>query len=195
MKSPHPPASATWLLDHAHVDEALAGDLAEEYCNRRSPSWYWRQTVAAALVTSANTMVRHKWLAARAIFTGWLMWAIFATILRESQDWLQSVDPGAAATLTASASVLRYSMWLVIGWIIGRLHRPHQTAMVLAYVLFTLMMSLPAVGRAVDLLGHPPYAPPSLATVALAVVSLIAGGLLSAPSHRPARRVHGAGPA
>ncbi len=44
MKS-EPPALATWLLEHirfSNTDEALAGDLLEEFTRGRSAAWYWR---------------------------------------------------------------------------------------------------------------------------------------------------------
>jgi preprotein translocase subunit SecY len=42
---------ATWLLQHAaNGDEALVGDLIEEYRRRRSDSWYWGQVLMAVVV-------------------------------------------------------------------------------------------------------------------------------------------------
>src|SRR5258708_4807573 len=50
MKSTHPPLLATWMLEHwipGDRNEALAGDLFEEFCGGRSTVWYWRQVMAA----------------------------------------------------------------------------------------------------------------------------------------------------
>lgn len=47
-----PPALANWMLDHltpAGHDDALAGDLLEEYRAGRSVAWYWRQVLGALL--------------------------------------------------------------------------------------------------------------------------------------------------
>jgi hypothetical protein len=186
MRSPDPPAVATWVLEHADVDEGLAGDLAEQYRNGRSPLWYWRQSLFATILFSSGTLVTHKWLAVRAILTGWLAWATLSLVRHQVPAWLAAMDPAAAGAWSAPAvSVLRYTTWIAVGWIVGRLHRPYQAAMVMAYVGFTLMMSLPAVSRvAIEVLGHPTYAPPSMSTVLFAVVSLLAGGLLSAPAAR-----------
>lgn len=50
MKKTTPPSLATWMLEHltpADRDDALAGDLLEDYLSGRSNGWYWRQTLAA----------------------------------------------------------------------------------------------------------------------------------------------------
>jgi hypothetical protein len=189
MKPSNPPAVATWVLEHADVDEALTGDLAEEYRKGRSPLWYWRQSLVAMAVLSSNTIVAHKWLALRAILTGWLAWATITLVRQQIPGWFETFDPAGATVWGASTvSVIRYGTWIAVGWIIGRLHRPYHAAMVMAYVGFTLMMSTPAVSRiAIEVLGHPSYAAPSASTVVFAVVSLLIGGLLSAPSGRRPR--------
>lgn len=48
-----PPPLAAWLLEHCipgQRDQALAGDLLEEFQGGRSHGWYWRQALAAVLV-------------------------------------------------------------------------------------------------------------------------------------------------
>ena len=50
MSSRNPPRIATWLMEHlttAERDEAIAGDLEEEFRGGRSTAWYWRQALAA----------------------------------------------------------------------------------------------------------------------------------------------------
>ncbi len=45
-----PPPLATWILEHCvppRRDEALAGDLMEDFRAGRSDAWYWRQALAA----------------------------------------------------------------------------------------------------------------------------------------------------
>src|SRR6267143_519406 len=54
MKSSQPPALATWLLDHlvpGGMNEVLAGDLLEQFGQQRSVAWYWRQVLAAIIVS------------------------------------------------------------------------------------------------------------------------------------------------
>jgi hypothetical protein len=53
MKRTEPPPLATWILEHGipgDYDEALAGDLLEEFRSGRSDGWFWRQVLAAWLV-------------------------------------------------------------------------------------------------------------------------------------------------
>jgi hypothetical protein len=52
MKSSKPPALATWLVEHlvpGNRNEALAGDLLEQFGQGRSVAWYWRQVLVAIL--------------------------------------------------------------------------------------------------------------------------------------------------
>jgi len=59
------PALATWLLHHLLLGketEALAGDLLEEFRQRRSAPWYWRQVLKAIALGFANS-IRGEWFA------------------------------------------------------------------------------------------------------------------------------------
>ena len=50
-----PPALALWLLRRlgpSYCKEALEGDLFEQYQQDGSPSWYWRQTLAAVMIAA-----------------------------------------------------------------------------------------------------------------------------------------------
>jgi len=64
MKRNNPPAVATWILEHlcpAGRNDALAGDLLEEFRQGRSSLWYWRQVLAAIAVGCAKE-ARTQWL-------------------------------------------------------------------------------------------------------------------------------------
>jgi hypothetical protein len=76
MKPPKPPALATWMLEHllwGGRNEALAGDLLEEFQRRRSVAWYWRQVFGAILASFSNE-VRADWVMVWTIVftTGWV---------------------------------------------------------------------------------------------------------------------------
>lgn len=53
MSPRNPPRIATWMMEHMTPtgrDEAIAGDLLEEYRAGRSAGWYWLQVIAAIAV-------------------------------------------------------------------------------------------------------------------------------------------------
>jgi hypothetical protein len=146
MRSEQPPVVASWLLERFCSDPCLSGDLIEEYRARRSAAWYWKQAIVAVGVYPFSQIVAHKWLAARAIATGYVIWYVFnATLLkgvvRPRLDLLGMDD----TMLRATYFVIAYALWLANGWIIAKLHRPYSTAMVLAYVLWAVVASVPPV--------------------------------------------------
>jgi hypothetical protein len=47
MKAAKSPALALWLLKHAVNEEALAGDLLEQFAHGRTGAWFWRQILAS----------------------------------------------------------------------------------------------------------------------------------------------------
>lgn len=59
MSPKNPPTIATWMLEHLTVgrkDEALAGDLLEEFRCGRPAAWYWRQVLVAITVGFASEL-------------------------------------------------------------------------------------------------------------------------------------------
>jgi hypothetical protein len=65
MIAKHPPRLARWILEHLTTNEqqdALSGDLLEEFSGGRSRGWYWRQVATAVIVSFARTL-RVKWFA------------------------------------------------------------------------------------------------------------------------------------
>ncbi|HEV2246272.1 MAG TPA: hypothetical protein VGW37_06435 [Terriglobia bacterium] len=64
MTQSKPPALASWMLSHlmwGGRNEALAGDLLEEFQRRRSVAWYWRQVISAIFASFANEL-RADWV-------------------------------------------------------------------------------------------------------------------------------------
>jgi hypothetical protein len=95
MTASRPPAIATWLLYHLVLgshNEAVTGDLLEEFKSRQSVAWYWRQAI----------------------------WAIFLSFLTELRN--QRLMVGYAAVWTFAVSVvwkhIKMSPQLesVLGW-------------------------------------------------------------------------------
>lgn len=84
MMRNEPPSLATWMLEHllpGHQDEALAGDLLEDFHAGRSRGWYWRQ-VFAACATGWLRYLRDRWL----IFMFAVVWSMLAPVWTALQD-------------------------------------------------------------------------------------------------------------
>jgi hypothetical protein len=63
MRCTEPPSLATWLLEHlmpGDRNDALAGDLLEEFRNGRSTRWYWRQVLAAIAIDGGGEVLNHR---------------------------------------------------------------------------------------------------------------------------------------
>ena len=84
MRSPRPPAVATWFLTEfgcSPKNEPLIGDLTEEYARGRSRLWYWWQVVVALVAGLFQEVRTHKARAARGLITGWFFVSLFALLL------------------------------------------------------------------------------------------------------------------
>ena len=181
MTSGQPPAMASWLVERFCADPGLAGDLIEEYARRRSVLWYWRQAFAAVGAYSTSQIRQHKWLTIRAIATGYVIWYVLNVTLLQGviHPWMAS-----DTTLVKTAyMVLAYVLWLANGWTIAKLHRPHSTAMVFAYVVWSVVASVPPVYEAALSAFAGSSGGSALAwelfTRSIVVVTLLAGGTLA----------------
>jgi len=183
MTHTQPPFVATWILERFCADEALAGDLVEEY-PRRSVAWYWRQAMGAVGVFATKQVLEHKWLTLRAIATGWAIWfALNKLLMRGLLLPQMDTQPRKAVYL-----LIAYGLFLVNGWTIARLHRPYATAMVTAYAVFAVFASLPSIYHVTIAVLADATAWTSLALEvsarALTICSIVAGGLLSTARRR-----------
>jgi hypothetical protein len=178
MRSDRAPVVATWLVDRFCGEPAVAGDLIEEHRERHSSSWFWKQAIIAIVACSGSRIWEHKWLTIRAIAIGWLFAAVVIRVgMREIvHPWWDAVAPPALYPLIALLP------WFVNGWLIGRLHRPYSTAMVLAYAVWLVIRSAPPVYEAAinALAGADPDAIVfELWSRATSVFAMIGGGVLS----------------
>lgn len=66
MKQIEPPSLATWMLQHCipgRRNEALVGDLLEEFRAGRSICWYWRQVLDAVVRGCTREILGHSAMA------------------------------------------------------------------------------------------------------------------------------------
>jgi hypothetical protein len=189
MTSDHAPVVATWLVDRFCGEPAVAGDLIEEYRERHSAAWYWKQSLIAIFACSGSRIWDHKWLTLRAVATGWLFaWFVVRIVMKDIvHPWWDAVAPPA---LYPAVALLP---WLVNGWLIGRLHRPYSTAMVLAYAVWLVIRSTPPVyAAAVEAFAGVDGSSLvfELWSRASSVVVMICGGVLSSTTLVPRRSFH-----
>lgn len=180
MRSEHPPVVASWLVERVCTDPGLAGDLIEEY-RTRGAAWYWKQALHALSLYPFSQILAHKWLAVRAIAIGYVIWYVCnATLLRGViRPWM-----GMDSTMDRAAYfVIGYSLWLMNGWVIAKLHRPYSSAMVFAYVLWSMAASVPPVYSltlsTLDGSKDPSALAFEVAIRLVVLLMLISGGLLS----------------
>jgi len=91
--------------------------------------WYWRQVIVAIILGAMQDLRSHKVAGLMAVITGWVsLMAYFAIV---AWPLLKIMDGYIVGVLGFAAT----------GWVVGRLNRPHRTAMVMIYVLSILLVS------------------------------------------------------
>jgi hypothetical protein len=109
MRRIEPPAIATWLLEHLTLGErndALAGDLLEDFRSGRTAGWYWSQV----LVAIALGWFRHA-LAHPSVLAFATLWSVAAPSWFVYTDKIQND----ATTLHGLLSRLDFP-WSMLGY-------------------------------------------------------------------------------
>ena len=95
MTQRQPPRLAVWMLKHfgsGPDNDALLGDLAEQYAEKNSAWWYWRQTLGGIVVSTFKDIRNHKLLTLRALIVGWLVfWLLLKGLGRYGVPFFQPV--------------------------------------------------------------------------------------------------------
>lgn len=158
MSQPIPPRIATWLLNRlSGHNEALIGDMIEEYRRGRSRLWYWRQASIAVLRTTVVDVRSHAVLALRAFvlmvvcvlcFQYGLI-PLFDVLVR---DVIWKLNPRLLYPEHVTSFSFTYNFLVLrvlvpcIGYVIGarivaRLHRSHQAAFTLLNAALLLLVN------------------------------------------------------
>jgi hypothetical protein len=144
MTTTQPPRFATFLLDRlGPQNEALAGDLAEEYRAGRSALWYSRQ-VAITIVFHMVADIRGHWLIVlRGVVTGLVLlralgWVVAWIEGAYLNPWLRNM----LGFFWMQHNIYFYihiALWfpasVVAGWVVARLHSRQRASAVLCLVL------------------------------------------------------------
>lgn len=192
MKQLKPPVVPTWLLDRLGVtklNEALVGDLIEEFrSGYRSRAWYWAQALLAIVIASATEVRAHKLLTFRALLAG----EIAATILniamaRTVNRWGPSFSIVSATWWLYTIGTV-FVIYAVSGWLVGRLHRPHGAVMALLFAVITCCLSVwwhfsllsIHVTNSIDTPRFRPYLAFDISYLAVIWLAVVIGGLVGA---------------
>jgi hypothetical protein len=139
MKMSGTPVLGNWLLERTGCgrwNEALAGDLLEEFQQRRSRMWYWRQVLTAIAVCTWHDLRAHPVLAMRALVIAFAVGVGSGTFL-ESVHLYRKLTSLAAPFLGIRTSGLivvlchEFLVCAIAGWAVSWTHRAHRSAMVL----------------------------------------------------------------
>jgi hypothetical protein len=131
MRRIEPPSMATWLLEHGMPgarDDALIGDLLEEFASgRRSTNWYWQQVLSACGVAWLACLRERVALLIFAAF--WAMMAPAWKVFCDRIDYVQIFSQ-----LWPKAGPL----WIITAFAVWTLlHSTFLWAGIFIYILFT----------------------------------------------------------
>jgi hypothetical protein len=148
MGALNPPVLATWLLglmDPNAWNDAIAGDLFEEYQLRRSPKWYWRQVLTIFGMGVLKDLQNHWVLACRALAVAvWSMITIQRLHLEgRFMEWAFPAI-GLGPHVIIGSALEPIVICAPTGLLVALTHRKSQATMVLVYAaaLFVLLACL-----------------------------------------------------
>ena len=149
-----PPALATWFLARfGSVDDALVGDLYQEWSSGRSSAWFWQQTLSAIACATVRGVRHRSWRTCTALLLGWsVAAAVFLagdTIAGGLAGLIWHWDRQSAYTnhhwapFYVGAVLVTFGGFGISAWLVARLHR-RDPAMLLGYVAATFALLLTA---------------------------------------------------
>jgi hypothetical protein len=156
-----PPALAHWLLTRfGSVDDALVGDIFQEWSTGRSTAWFWHQTLSAIACATVREIRCRPWRTCTALLLGWSVAAAVFLAGDTIADglagrlWGWNRQDAYAndywAPFYTGAWVVSFGGFGISAWLVARLHRRHP-AMLIGYVAVTFALLLTA-GIVLDVL-------------------------------------------
>jgi hypothetical protein len=154
-----PPRAASWLLAHLLPGprfEPLLGDLDEQFAEGRSRLWYWRQALGAMAIHVAGVIRTHGPSFAGAIVAGCaLTWLLeWCCTLAFEPFYLNlaavKLHPWSAEALSRLAGMVGNTVFwcclcLASAWLVTRVHRAHQRAVLVVFVITQIGQRLPDI--------------------------------------------------
>ncbi len=193
MTARSPPWLATRLLEGLGSGTwtgELIGDLTEQFAAGRSRVWYWRQVGGALVLDLGRSLRRHGVSFVAAVLVGYALTSLWLSANSLAfQSVYHSLDAGRHALTPATfmrflglraAQASVASLVFVSGWIVTRIHRAHQRAVLLVFVVAVVAQRLPGIAQrlAVGIDGSQPLPAliPEIVHMAIqAVFTLVAG--------------------
>jgi hypothetical protein len=153
------PGLAIWLLKHFGAsiqNDAIIGDITEQFAGGRSRSWFWKQVLSAIAISTFREIWHNKMASIVGLSSGWLfldltsrllvfpMWSGFtygffvnALAEYEALGWYTS------SFLHFTIVLLMLPVYASAGWIVSRSAKEHRTAIVLAFAISVILVRLP----------------------------------------------------
>ena len=196
---PHPPRLARLLLDWlAPGNEALRGDLDEEFASGRGSRWYWQQ-VMSLLAHEGTLRVRGRAIhRIENYVTGFItltLVAFYAVFVVNVTDWLLRFEgfrilmrfPDAFGAVNGVAPLLSLALGAGVGRLIYAGHLNHRILAIVVFGGTTMLCAATALKAASVASGGAPFLPlliPQVGTTAMFVLGLL-GGVSSLGMRRP----------
>ncbi|MFM8535107.1 MAG: hypothetical protein ACKOEC_16205 [Acidimicrobiia bacterium] len=195
-----PPLLARLLLDWlAPGNEALRGDLDEEFAGGRSRRWYWRQ-VASAIANEGTLRVRNRAIhSIENYVTGFItltMVAFYAVFVVNVTDWLLRFEgfqvlmklPNALEPANGVEPLIAAALGAAIGQLIAAGHLRHRVLAVMVFGGTTMLCAATALKAAsassTATIFFLPHLVPQVVTTAMFVCGLL-GGIAALSLRRP----------
>ncbi len=163
MKCRPAPRAATWLLErlgNGSRFEPLIGDLLEQFEEGRSRLWYWRQATGAFATHALGALRAHAPSFIAAILVGCVLsslWQLGCSLAFQSvyvdlaevkqHPWTLEALLRLAGMQANMAS--EYALCFTSAWVVTRVHRAHQRAVLAAFVATLIAQRIPAIARLV----------------------------------------------
>lgn len=186
-----------WVLERVAAGarfDPLIGDLSEQFAQGRSRIWYWRQALGALNIRVLEIARAHGPSFIVAIFAGWALNGLLERCCSLTfQPFYQNLAPvklhpwSATALLRLCGMVGNSLFWCAIcfasAWVVTRVHRAHQRAVLMVFMALQLAQHLPGIVLLVAATAHDPRLALSLATqiilTGLNAAFTLAAGLLA----------------
>lgn len=162
MTTRSPPRLATWLLEGlgsgGRVEE-LIGDLTEQFTAGRSRLWYWRQAGGALALDLLRTLRIHGLSFIAAVLVGYALTSLwvfannlaFAALYQslDARPQPRTVDMLMRFLGVRAAQASDTILTFVSAWLVMRIHRAHQRAVLLTFAAAVVAQHFSSVAHVV----------------------------------------------